>query len=120
MELFCHNYDIITHSLENDEYNKLLLLFTTEFIYVIEGIRKKSSRRVSKSAIYQGVCALYKDELSRSFVVVDEDDNVAAFARRFVFFIHTFLVGELIRSRGREKQVEAERMHVSIAWTGWL
>lgn len=77
----------------------------------------KFSALFAKSVIYQDVCALYKDELSRPFVAAD---NVVAFARRFVSFIHTFLVGELIRSRGREKRVEAKRMHVSIAWTGWL
>lgn len=60
----------------------------------------------AKSAIYQRDCALYGDVLFRSFVAADDDDDDdddnVAFARGFVSFIHTFLVGELIRPRQGE------------------
>lgn len=65
------------------------------------------------------LCAAHRRLLVRSprrHANVDGNDNVV-FARGSVSFIHTFLVGELIRLR-EEGRSRVERKHVSIEWAG--
>lgn len=52
----------------------------------------------AKSVIYQHDYIIRR----RIFSFVRRDDDNVAFARGFVSFIHTFLVGELIRPRQEE------------------